>query len=76
MINEPFLLVESDIVFEPSMLKDMLFPDRIAIASQRPWMNGTTVSISHNQEIDAFWLSDHGTDFFNADRATHRNRND
>lgn len=68
MIDEPFLLVESDLVFEPSMLKDMLLPDRIAIASQRPWMNGTTVSISPDQKISAFWLSDSDTDFFNVDR--------
>ena len=54
IIDEPFLLVESDIVFKMSMLKNMLRPDRIAIARPQPWMNGTTVTIGRHQEIDAF----------------------
>lgn len=35
----------------------MLWPDRIAIANMRPWMNGTTVTIDQHQKIKAFWAS-------------------
>lgn len=42
-IRESFLLVESDLVFDASMLTDMLQPDKIAISHILPWMNGTTV---------------------------------
>ncbi|NOZ09779.1 MAG: phosphocholine cytidylyltransferase family protein [Gammaproteobacteria bacterium] len=44
-IREPFLLVESDLVFEPWMLDDILQPDKMAISNIRPWMNGTTVRL-------------------------------
>ncbi|HEB68275.1 MAG TPA: phosphocholine cytidylyltransferase family protein [Desulfobulbus sp.] len=53
-INEPFLLIESDLVFNPEMLKDMLQPDRIAVSKLQPWMNGTTVTINRHQRIKAF----------------------
>ena len=53
-INEPFLLIESDLVFDPEMLKDMLQPDRIAISKLQPWMNGTTVTINGHQTVKAF----------------------
>jgi choline kinase len=53
-INEPFLLIESDLVFNPEMLKDMLHPDRIAVSKLRPWMNGTTVTINSHQKVKAF----------------------
>ena len=56
-IKEPFMLLESDIVFKMQMLKNMLWPDRMAIAKIQPWMNGTTVTIDNHQEIDAFWAS-------------------
>ena len=44
-IRESFLLVESDLVFDASMLADMLHPDKIAISRILPWMNGTTVTL-------------------------------
>ena len=44
-IREPFLLVESDLVFETSMLDDMLQPDKMAVSRILPWMNGTTVEL-------------------------------
>jgi choline kinase len=53
-INEPFLLIESDLVFDPEMLKDMLQPDRIAVSRLQPWMNGTTVTINSHQTVKAF----------------------
>ena len=54
VIDEPFLLVESDLVFDTEMLTELLSPDRIAVAKVESWMNGTTVSINNHMEIDAF----------------------
>lgn len=53
-IQEPFLLVESDLVFEARMLDDMLYPDRIAISRLQPWMNGTTVALCSGNRVAAF----------------------
>ncbi|HEC13438.1 MAG TPA: phosphocholine cytidylyltransferase family protein [Acidiferrobacteraceae bacterium] len=44
-IREPFLLVESDLVFDSWMLDDILQPGKMAISNIRPWMNGTTVRL-------------------------------
>ena len=46
IIQEPFVLIESDLIFTPPLLEDMLLPDRIVISHILPWMNGSTVSIS------------------------------
>lgn len=54
IINEPFVLIESDLVFDPSLLSEMLYPDRIAIASMKPWLNGSTVTINASNTISAF----------------------
>ena len=54
IINEPFLLIESDLVFDPSLLTDMLYPDRIAIARMQPWLNGSTVTINQFNRVEAF----------------------
>ncbi len=54
VINEPFMLIESDLVFDTAMLKGMLIPDRIAVAKILPWMNGTTVTVNRFNEVEAF----------------------
>ena len=54
IINEPFMLIESDLIFEPSLLTEMLYPDRIAIARMKPWLNGSTVTLNQSNEVDAF----------------------
>jgi choline kinase len=54
IINEPFVLIESDLVFDPSLLTEMLYPDRIAIARMKPWLNGSTVTINPSNTVDAF----------------------
>jgi choline kinase len=54
VIDEPFLLIESDLVFDPEMLQEMLYPDRIAVAKLHPWMSGTTVTINNLREITKF----------------------
>ena len=53
-IDEPFLLIESDLVFDASMLAEMLFPGRIAISHILPWMNGTTVELDDSNEVASF----------------------
>jgi choline kinase len=53
-IREPFLLVESDLVFETSMLDDLLQADKMAISKILPWMNGTTVELGSKQQVTAF----------------------
>ena len=55
-INEPFLLLESDLVFDESLLDAMMYPDRIATAKMQPWMNGTYVTINQNHHVKAFWV--------------------
>jgi len=62
LIDEPFLLIESDLVFDSEMLKDMLTPDRIAVAKLNPWMDGTTVTINNHQKIAGFYGGDHQRD--------------
>ncbi len=54
IINEPFLLLESGLVFGEALLDDMLYPDRIAVAKMQPWMNGTCVTINQSQHVKAF----------------------
>ena len=56
VINEPFLLLESDLVFDESLLDAMLYPDRIAVAKVQPWMNGTCVTINKFQLVKDFLL--------------------
>lgn len=57
-IHEPFLLVESDLVFETRMLDDMLYPDKMAISKMLPWMNGTTVELKPGRQVAAFRMGD------------------
>ena len=54
IINEPFMLIESDLVFDPSLLTEMLYPDRIAVSRMKPWLNGSTVTINPSNTVDAF----------------------
>jgi choline kinase len=56
-INEPFLLLESDLIFDESLLNDMLYPDRIAVAKIQPWMNGTCVTISKTKHVKGFFTN-------------------
>jgi len=58
VINEPFLLLESDLVFDESLLDTMLYPGRIAVAKMQPWMDGTCVTINQFQQVKAFWEGD------------------
>lgn len=60
-VREPFMLVECDLVFEPSMLKGLLTPDTIAISRILPWMNGTTVEINTAEIVTAFCMAREST---------------
>jgi len=51
MIRESFLLIESDIVFDASLLEDMLCPDSIALSHIMPWMSGTTARVNSSDQV-------------------------
>jgi choline kinase len=51
IINEPFLLLESDLVLDDSLLGLMLGPDRMAVAKMQPWMNGTYVTVNQSGQV-------------------------
>lgn len=61
-IREPFLLVESDLVFDDFVLKDMFQPDKIAISRLLPWMNGTTVTVDPDGQVTAFHIGSNAED--------------
>ncbi len=54
LINEPFMLVESDLIFDKSLLDEMVYPDRIAVADMKPWMNGSCVTIDDSKSVSSF----------------------
>ncbi len=54
MINEPFVLFESDLVMNSTLLDDMVYPDRMAVALMQPWLNGTTVSVNKANKVTEF----------------------
>ncbi len=54
ILNEPFVLFESDIVFNASLLDEMVLPDRIAVAKIEPWMDGTTATFNKSRKIESF----------------------
>ena len=53
-IHEPFLLVESDLILGESLLGDMCYPNRIAVARMQPWMNGSTVTVNAFRQVKRF----------------------
>jgi len=53
-MTDPFLLVESDLVFDSRLLKSMRTSDRIAVAKFRSHMHGTTVSVDKSGMVASF----------------------
>lgn len=53
-IDEPCLLLESDVVFDSSLLRDMLQPNRMAVSRMQHWMNGTTVTVDPSRHVTGF----------------------
>ncbi len=56
-IREPFLLIESDLLFDASLLAPMLSPNKIAVSPIEKWMNGTTVTLDYSGQVKAFHSS-------------------
>jgi choline kinase len=56
-IQEDFILVESDLIFDSSLLDSMMYPNRIALSNILPWMNGTTVSLNDDNKVNIFHMS-------------------
>jgi len=54
LVDGPFLLVESDVVFDAPLLVPLLQPDRVAVSAQLPWMSGTTVTLDACGRVSAF----------------------
>ena len=55
-VNEPCLLLESDVVFDSSLLLEMLQPGRMAVSEMQTWMNGTTVTVDSAKRVTAFQM--------------------
>ena len=55
-VRESFLLVESDLVFESSQLKDLLYPNKTAVSHMQPWMNGTTITMDSLNIVRTFGM--------------------
>ena len=55
LIDEPLLLVESDIVFDEPLLAPLLRPGRMAVSRQLPWMNGSTVTLDASGIVSAYY---------------------
>lgn len=70
-IQEPFLLLECDLVFDDVLLGKMLKPDRIAVSHILPWMNGTTVSFDSSRRVTRFHMGKDQT----SDGVTHKTVN-
>ena len=58
VVQEPFLLIESDLLFEPALLHDLQQANMIAVSSLQSWMNGSTVTVDHLQQVRGFQLGD------------------
>jgi choline kinase len=56
-IKESTLLIESDLIFDDSLLESLLYPDKIAISPMQPWMNGTVVSLDSRNRVSAFRMA-------------------
>jgi len=53
-IHEPFVLIESDLVFDSDILCAMNVPNRIAVARFQVPMTGTTVSLDQSGRVVSF----------------------
>jgi len=57
LVQDDTLLLESDLIFEPRLISDMLAdnePTIAAVACFESWMDGTVIQITENREIAAF----------------------
>ena len=70
-IQDPFVLFESDLIFDTALLDEMLEPDRIAVSRVLPWMNGTTVSVDPWRKVTRFYVGSQPS----PDQLTHKTVN-
>lgn len=70
LIDEPLLVIESDVVFDEPLLVPLLRPDRIAVSRQLPWMNSSTVTLDAGGIVSAYFSQPPGVydDCIPADR--------
>lgn len=54
VLQERFLLIECDLIFDADLLHNMLEQDRMAISHHLPWMNGSTVTIDPYLRVTEF----------------------
>ncbi len=69
-IRTPFVLIESDLVFDSRLLGLMRVSNRIAVARYRPHMHGTTVSFDDSGRVVSFRVG-----AVNGARRTHKTVN-
>ena len=51
VVREPFLLLESDLFFDSSLLGPMLRADSIAVSTILPWMTGSTIELDQRRRV-------------------------
>jgi NDP-sugar pyrophosphorylase family protein len=56
IVQEPFVLIESDLLFEASLLRDLQQPNRLGVSLLQPWMDGSTVTIDPLDRVQEFQL--------------------
>jgi len=67
LIDEPLLVIESDVVFDEPLLVPLLRSNRIAVSRQLPWMNSSTVTLDARGIVSAYFsqppgVYDHSVD--------------
>jgi L-glutamine-phosphate cytidylyltransferase len=55
-IESDFLLVESDVLFTPSMIADLSMPCTASLSPFRDWMNGTVASVDSEMRVNGMYL--------------------
>jgi len=58
VVQESFLLIESDLLFEAMLLRDLQQPNKIAVSSLQPWMDGSTVTVDHLQRVQKIQIGE------------------
>ena len=61
LLLDDTLLLESDVIFDPLIIKKMIldpYPNLVAVASYENWMDGTVVDIDENKKILNFISKD------------------
>ncbi|MFP6664180.1 MAG: phosphocholine cytidylyltransferase family protein [Deltaproteobacteria bacterium] len=64
-IDSSMVLVESDLIFDSSLVGSLIQPDRIAVSRRLPWMNGTTITMDRGGRVTSF--RDGSAEFSNDD---------